>query len=135
MTTKSTQYLIKFHNQGKIYEIYAKQIIQSDLFGFIQIEDIVFDAKSSLVVDPSEEHLKSEFNGVKRTHIPMQAIIRIDEVEETGQSKITASDDKTTNVTNFPIFSPSNGNSNKWVLEKFKKYYWKWDIGVKLSQW
>ena len=113
MTTKSTQYLIKFHNQGKIYEIYAKQLIQSDLFGFIQIEDIVFDSKSSVVVDPSEEHLKSEFNGVKRTHIPMQAIIRIDEVEETGQSKITAPDDKTTNVTNFPNFSPSNGNSNK----------------------
>jgi hypothetical protein len=43
----------------------------------------------------------------------MQAIIRIDEVEETGQSKISAPDDKTTNVTNFPIFSPNNGNPNK----------------------
>jgi hypothetical protein len=113
MTTKSTQYLIKFHNQGKIYEIYAKKIIQSDLFGFIQIEDIVFDTRSSLVVDPSEEHLKSEFNGVKRTHIPMQAIIRIDEVEETGQSKITAPDGKSTNITNFPVFPPNNGNSSK----------------------
>ena len=113
MTEKSTQYLIKFHNQGKVYEIYAKQIVQSELFGFIQIEDIVFDSKSSLVVDPSEEHLKSEFDGVKRTHIPMQAIIRIDEVEETGQSKISAPHDKTTNVTNFPIFSPNNGNPTK----------------------
>ena len=113
MTEKSTQYLIKFHNQGKVYEIYAKQIVQSELFGFIQIEDIVFDSKSSLVVDPSEEHLKSEFDGVKRTHIPMQAIIRIDEVEETGQSNISAPDDKTTNVTYFPIFSPNNGNTNK----------------------
>ena len=113
MTEKSTQYLIKFHNQGKVYEIYAKQIVQSELFGFIQIEDIIFDSKSSLIVDPSEEHLKSEFDGVKRTHIPMQAIIRIDEVEETGQSKILAADDKTTNVTNFPIFPPNNGNPNK----------------------
>jgi hypothetical protein len=37
----------------------------------------------------------------------MQAIIRIDEVEETGQSKITDSDGKNSNVANFPVFAPN----------------------------
>ena len=38
--------------------------------------------KKQVVVDPTEEKLKSEFTGVKRSFIPMQAIIRIDEVEK-----------------------------------------------------
>ena len=66
---------------------------------FIEIEDYVFDERSQLVVDPSEEKLKSEFAGVKRSFIPIQAIIRIDEVEKTGVSKISSGD----NVSPFPV--------------------------------
>ena len=32
--------------------------------------------------------MKSEFMGVKRTHIPMQSVIRGDEVEKAEQNKI-----------------------------------------------
>ena len=35
-------YKIIFFNQGQIYEIYARQIYQSDLYGFIEIEELVF---------------------------------------------------------------------------------------------
>mgnify|MGYP003329792526 CR=1 FL=1 len=50
-------------------------------------------------VDPNEEKLKSEFSGVKRSFIPMQAIIRIDEVEKSGVCKISNGD----NIAPFPV--------------------------------
>jgi hypothetical protein len=111
MADKKT-YRVTFHNQGKVYEIYAKAVHQSGLFGFIEIEDIVFGEKTSLVVDPSEENLKAEFKGVGRTYLPMHAIVRIDEVEKTGHGKITefAGDGK---VTPFPIFTPGQETTKK----------------------
>ena len=81
MGNSSEIYKITFLNKGKVYEVFVKQVYQSDLYGFIEIENYVFDEKTQLVVDPSEEKLKSEFKGVKRSYIPMQAIIRIDEVD------------------------------------------------------
>ena len=86
---KKTLYKVMFHNQGKIYEVYAKSVHQGVMFGFIEIEKLVFGEKSSLVVDPSEENLKSEFENVTRTYIPMHSVIRIDEVSKQGSAKIT----------------------------------------------
>ncbi|SVB95151.1 uncharacterized protein METZ01_LOCUS248005, partial [marine metagenome] len=68
MATKNL-YKITFSNQGKLYEIYAKSVSNSNLLGFIEIESLVFGEKTSLVVDPSEEKIKTEFEGVKRTYI------------------------------------------------------------------
>jgi hypothetical protein len=95
-------YKISFLNKGEIYEVFAKQVYSSDLYGFIEIEDYIFGERSQLVVDPSEEKLKAEFAGVKRSFIPMQAIIRIDEVEKEGVSKISKGD----NVSPFPTLIP-----------------------------
>ena len=99
MTKPSEIYKITFLNKGKVYEVFVKQVYQSDLYGFIEIEDYVFDERSQVVVDPSEEKLKTEFNGVKRSFIPIQAIIRIDEVEKSGVSKISSGD----NISPFPV--------------------------------
>ena len=92
-------YKITFLNKGKVYEVFVKQVYQSDLYGFIEVEDFVFDQRSQLLVDPGEEKLKAEFSGVKRSFIPIQAVIRIDEVEKTGVSKISSGD----NVAPFPV--------------------------------
>lgn len=91
-------YRVTFLNKGKVYEVFAKQVYQSELYGFIEVEDYIFDERSQVVVDPSEEKLKAEFAGVKRSFIPIQAIIRIDEVEKGGISKISSGD----NITPFP---------------------------------
>lgn len=93
-------YRIQFVNQGQVYEIYAKQVSHGNLFGFIEVESLTFGERTQVVVDPAEERLKSEFQGVKRTYIPMHAVIRIDEVEKEGVAKI--SDAKGT-VTPFPL--------------------------------
>ena len=77
-----------FVNQNQVFELYAKQIFQSDLYGFIEVEEYIFGERSQIVLDPAEERLKSEFAGVKRSYIPMHTIIRIDEVEKEGKVRI-----------------------------------------------
>lgn len=78
-----------FYNQNQVYEVYAKAIYQSEMYGFIEVEEFVFGERSQLVVDPGEEKLKSEFTSVKRSYIPMHAIIRIDEVEKEGTVRVS----------------------------------------------
>lgn len=77
---KKTLYCITFTNQDEVYEIYARKISESDVFGFLVVEDFVFDENTSLVIDPSEERLKLEFSKVKRMFIPMHSVLRFDEV-------------------------------------------------------
>ncbi len=98
---------VAFLNQGKVYEIYAKRVQQGELYGFVEVQDLLFEESSAVLVDPSTERLKSEFNGVNRTIIPIHAIIRIDEVEKGGQGKIHDVSDKS-NITPFPtqMYSP-----------------------------
>jgi hypothetical protein len=103
---KQKLYKIIFMNQGKVYEIYARSVGQGALFGFIEIEELVFGERTTVVVDPAEERLKAEFETVKRTYIPMHAVIRIDEVDKQGASKISSIDGG--NVAQFPmpIYTP-----------------------------
>ena len=108
MAAKKSTYRITFLNQGKVYEIYARNVHQSGLFGFIEVEQILFGEKSSLLVDPSEEHLKSEFDGVSRTYIPMHSVVRIDEVEKSGTAKITRTEGSSDKVAPFPVFVPGH---------------------------
>jgi hypothetical protein len=88
MSTKKI-YKIIFYNNDDIFEIYATHIFASDLYGFVEVEQLLFGEKSQLLVDPSEERLKTEFAGVKRTFIPMNAVVRIDEVEQSGVPKVS----------------------------------------------
>jgi hypothetical protein len=96
---------IIFHNQGKIYEIYARAVHQASMFGFIEVEKIVFGERSSVVVDPSEEGLKSEFSNVARTFIPLHSIVRIDEVSKQGTAKVMELSGTAANVMPFPVYS------------------------------
>ena len=81
-------YKIVFIQGSEVYEVYAKSIFQSDLYGFVEVEEYLFDQNSKIVVDTSEEKLKNELKGVIRSYIPINQILRIDEVEERGSAKI-----------------------------------------------
>lgn len=85
---KKSIYRIVFHNQGNVYELYARKVVQSSMYAFLEVEDIVFGERSAVLVDPVDERLKEEFAGVTRTYIPLQAIVRIDEVEKAGTNRI-----------------------------------------------
>ena len=104
---------IMFVNQGKVYEIFARKVSHGSLFGFVEVEEMVFGERSGVVLDPGEERIKSEFQGVKRTYLPMHSVLRIDEVRKQGVSKISALEGG--NVTQFPMpmFTPPAGDSGK----------------------
>ena len=108
MPSKKKLYKITFSNQGKLYELYANEVSNSNLLGFIEIESLVFGEKTSLVVDPSEEKIKTEFEGVKRTYVPMHSVLRIDEVDGQGVSKVSKAEGG--NVTQMPntVFVPDD---------------------------
>src|SRR5919108_185508 len=99
---------IMFVNQGKVYEVYARKVGQGRLFGFIEVEELVFGERSTVVLDPGEERIKSEFQGVKCTMLPMHSVLRIDEVKKQGVSKIHALEGGA-NVAQFPMgmYQPS----------------------------
>lgn len=105
-------YKVIFLNQGQVYELFACAIYQSEMYGFIEIEEFVFGERSQLLVDPAEERLKNEFAGVKRSYIPMHSIIRIDEVEKEGAAKI--SEFKGEKIAQFPYagFVPNPGSGD-----------------------
>lgn len=81
-------YKVTLVNHEQIFEIYVKNVYQSEMYGFVVIEDFVFGERSTLVVDPSEEKLRIEFDGVERSFIPAHKIIRIDQVKQQGKAKI-----------------------------------------------
>lgn len=100
---------VVFTNQDKIYEIYAKKVSHGALWGFVEVEELVFGEKSTVVVDPAEERIKAEFEGVKRTYLPMHSVLRIDEVRKQGISKVTSIEGG--NVAHFPapLYTPGGG--------------------------
>ncbi len=81
-------YRVIFINQNKVYEIYAKSVYQGDLYGFVIIEDFIFGERSEIVIDPSEDKIRTEFEGVQRSFVPMHEVIRIDQVKRSGTAKI-----------------------------------------------
>jgi hypothetical protein len=97
---KSNVYKIKFIQLGEIYEVFARHIYQSEMYGFIEVEEYIFNRDKQLVVDPTSEKLKNEFLNVERSYIPLNSIVRIDEVDELGEAKITENKGQ---VSPFPI--------------------------------
>ena len=104
-------YKIVFQSQGQVVELYARQVSQGGLFGFVEIEELVFGARSELVVDPSEEGLRTEFGDAKRLFLPLHAVLRIEEVEREGPARARAAREASGIVTPFPVPVWSPGKS------------------------
>jgi hypothetical protein len=110
----SNIFKVIFVNQGKVFEIYARKVGHGSLFGFVEVEELIFGERSAVVVDPSEEKIQAEFAGVKRTYLPLHSIIRIDEVRKSGTAKVSAADSGT-NVAQFPfpVYTPPGGPGSR----------------------
>lgn len=99
-------YRIAFLNHGKVYELFCSGVCSSDLFGFVEVTGLSFGDKDSLVVDPTEEKMRDEFEDVEILHLPMHSVLRVEQVRKKGQAVIRdrESGEK---VTPFPM-SPGN---------------------------
>lgn len=101
--SKTKLYRISFHNHGQVYEVYAGQVSHGGMPGFVEVEKLVFGERSTVVLDPSEEKLKSEFANVDRFYVPLHAVIRIDEVSKQGAARIVPGGENS-KVTPFPLY-------------------------------
>ena len=110
---KQRIFRIAFLNEGKLYELYARSVSSSALFGFVEVEGLLFGEKTKVLVDPSEERLRSEFAGVERTYVPIHAVVRIDQVEKRGAAKISPVAEGSDKVRSLPspLFVPGKRES------------------------
>lgn len=102
-TRKQRIFKVVFGNHGQLVELYARNVSQGNLFGFIEVEDLILGSRSPLVVDPAEESLQREFGEAKRVYIPLHAVVRIDEVEREGTSRMRAEPEGSPIVRAFPV--------------------------------
>ena len=103
---KPRLYKVTFLSQGKSIELHARHVASSSLWGFTEIGELVFDPPGEgLVIDPVEERLRDEFKDTTMLHVPMHAIVRIEEIAKRGPLAIrdAASGDK---IMPFPVAPP-----------------------------
>ena len=93
---------VAFLNHGKVYELFCTGVCTSNLLGFVEASGLEFGEKDSLVVDPTEEKMRDEFDGVEVLHLPMHSILRVEQVRKKGPAVIRdrESGEK---VTPFPV--------------------------------
>jgi len=101
-TDNQKLYRIAFLNHGKVYELFCTGVCTSGLLGFIEVSGLELGDKDSLVVDPTEEKMRDEFDGVEVLHLPMHSVLRVEQVKKKGQLVIRdrESGEK---VTPFPV--------------------------------
>lgn len=86
--TEDKLYRIAFLNHGKVYELFCSGVCSSGLFGFVEVSGLSFGDKDSLVVDPTEEKMRDEFEDVEILHLPMHSVLRVEQVRKKGQAVI-----------------------------------------------
>ena len=104
-------YRVVFQSEGEIIEIFARSVGQGSMFGFVEIGELVFGETSSVVIDPSEEKLRSKFADVSSFFIPIHAVQRIDVVTRKGTAKVRPVDSESAKVTPFPIYTSGGTDS------------------------
>lgn len=79
---EETFYLVNYRDpkDGQIISLKAREISDSSLgLGFVRISDFIFHT-DGLVVQPTEEQLKKQFENVKSFHLSIYSIISIEEL-------------------------------------------------------
>jgi hypothetical protein len=79
---------IAFLNHGKVYELFCRGVCTSSLLGFLEVSGLEFADGDSLVVDPTEERMRDEFDGVEVLHLPMHSVLRVEQVKKRGAAVI-----------------------------------------------
>ncbi len=100
-------YKVIFINRSKVYELYANEVYSSDIYGFILVADLVFDQNKTIVIDPAEDKIREEFENVNVLHLPVQSVIRIEEVKKKMSCKIRDIK-KGENIASFPHMPKPN---------------------------
>ncbi|GAB1534709.1 hypothetical protein ADMFC3_03400 [Geovibrio sp. ADMFC3] len=78
---KKKLFRIDFINAAKEnLTIHASNVNPSSFLGLIEVTDIVFMDSSEIILNPQDDKIKKEFKNVERTFLPLNSIVRIDEI-------------------------------------------------------
>ena len=94
---------ILFRDQNEVLELHAAHIFQSELYGFIEVEELILGMGNDIVVNPKKEKVREMFSHVHRSFIPLNAILRIDEIEFSENTGDNKHENSNGNVTRFPV--------------------------------
>ncbi len=99
-------YRVSFLKHGKVYEMYCRDEGTTDLWGFVDLTGLVFGDLDAVVVDPTEEKMRDEFEGVEVLYLPLHSVLSIEQVKKRGKAVIRdrESGEK---VTPFPMSPPN----------------------------
>lgn len=97
-----TLYRATFLKHGKVYELYCSAVDSTSMWGFVELSDLVFESREAVVVDPTEEKMRDEFEGVESLFLPLHSVLSIERVSKRGKAVIRdrESGEK---VTPFPL--------------------------------
>ena len=98
-----TLYKVTFLSHGKVYELYAQQVASGALWGFLEVAELLFDVREGVLVDPVEEQLRGEFANTRVLHLPMQSVLRVEEVERKQPASIRDATSGERVVMPFPL--------------------------------
>jgi hypothetical protein len=87
MPHEKTYYKVSFSLDQEMYQVCARHVESSNLYGLIEIGDFIFP-ENKLVYNPGEDRIRREFQGIQRTWLPYHAIVRIDEVRDSQESEV-----------------------------------------------
>jgi hypothetical protein len=111
---KESIYRVVFISKNEEYQILARSVGNSSLFGFLEIDELVWGGENSVVIDPSEERLRNEFKDVGCTLIPLHTVVRVDilEKDKTGTAKILQIKEGNTVIPfkRMPIYTPTTND-------------------------
>ena len=95
-------YRVQFKTDSHYYDLYVRHVYPSDMPGFVCVEGFLFHDENQLLIDPRTEKLHAEFGEVRTAFIPYHQIIRIDQVEREGDSRIQPASPSSGKTIPFP---------------------------------
>ena len=89
MPTSKSLFKITFTDEeDKTITVHAEEVSPSSLLGFIEAAELVFPDPSDIIITPADNKARTLFKDVKRTYIPINRIIRIDELSSDKKTPV-----------------------------------------------
>lgn len=91
MTQHKNLFKIIFTDEDdKPVTVHAAEVAPSSLLGFIEAAELTFPEPSDIIIAPADDRARSLFKDVKRIYIPINRIIRVDELSADKKAPVIA---------------------------------------------
>jgi len=78
-------YRVHFKWKEKEVQLQARSLDLTHPY-FVSIKELVFPTGKQLIINPSEDDIRRAFSGTDHLMIPVQSVVLIEELKETGET-------------------------------------------------